>query len=193
MRTLLSDLAAGLVFFAVLLITNDIYKATAAGIILGVGQAGWSWIRTRKVEPMQWLGSGLVLLMGGATILFHDPRFVMYKPTVFFTYHGLVMLKPGWMYRYLPAANPVRPRPATTTHALRRFVEVAGVFYAAVTLGMAVLNTLIAMYADQKAWALFNAVGPAVVYSVLGTMLMVGSKLILRSAGTKYYPRHLNG
>jgi intracellular septation protein A len=183
-RTLLSDLAAGLVFFTVLLITNDIYKATAAGIILGVGQAGWSWIRTRKVEPMQWLGSGLVLVMGGATIVFHDPRFVMYKPTVFFTYHGLVMLKPGWMYRYLPTANSASPRPATTVHALRRFVEVAGIVYAAVTLGMAVLNMLIAMYASQKAWALFNAAGPAVVYSVLGTLLMVGTKVILRSSGT---------
>jgi hypothetical protein len=37
---LISDLAAGLVFFAVLLITNDIYQATATGIILGLGQAG---------------------------------------------------------------------------------------------------------------------------------------------------------
>jgi intracellular septation protein A len=183
MRTLLGDLAAGLLFFAVLLATNDIYKATAAGIILGVAQAGWSWIRTRKIEPMQGLGSGLVLIMGGATILFHDPRFVMFKPTIFFAYHGLVMLKPGWMYRYLPAPNPARPRPASTVSSMRRFVAVAGVVYAVVTIGMAVLNMLFAMYASQKGWALFNAVGPAVVYSVLGTALMIGSRLILRNAG----------
>ena len=180
MRTLLSDLAAGLVFFAVLVVTNDIYEATAAGIILGVGQAGWSWINTRKIEPMQWLGSGLVMVMGGATILFHDPRFVMFKPTVFFAYHGLVMLKPGWMYRYLPRANPADPPPVTLARARRRYVEAAGVVYAAVTLGMAALNTLFAMYASQKGWALFNALGPPVVYSVLGGLLFAGAKWVSR-------------
>jgi intracellular septation protein A len=175
----LSDLAAGLVFFAVLLITNDIYQATAVGILLGLGQAGWSWIKTRKIEPMQWLGSGAVLAVGGATILFHDPRFVMFKPTVLFTYHGLVMLKPGWMYRYLPRTSIANP-PPSVVHARRRFVEVMGVVYAAATLGMAALNALFAMYASQEGWALFNAAGPALVYSVLGSVLFVGSKRVAR-------------
>jgi intracellular septation protein A len=175
-------LGAGLLFFAVLVVTNDIYKATAAGIILGLGQAGWTWINTRKIEPMQWLGSGLVMVMGGATILFHDPRFVMFKPTVFFTYHGLVMLKPGWMYRYLPTATTAVP--AEAARVRRRYVVAAGVVYATVTLGMAVLNTLLAMYASQKAWALFNAAGPAVVYGVLGSLGFLGGKLVLRKTRT---------
>ena len=184
MRTLLSDLGAGLLFFAVLLVTNDIYKATAAGIILGLGQAGWSWIRTRKIDPMQWLGSGLVLVMGGATILFHDPRFVMYKPTVFFTYHGLVMLKPGWMYRYLP---PVTAAPSEASARLRRrYVVASGAVYAAVTLGMAVCNTLLAVYSSQKSWALFNAAGPAVVYGILGGLTFAGGKLVLRKTRARH-------
>ena len=184
MRTLLSDLSAGLLFFAVLLLTNDIYKATAAGIILGLGLAAWSWIKTRRIEPMQWLGLGLVVVMGGATILFHDPRFVMFKPTVFFAYNGLVMLKPGWMYRYLKRASTANPPPPAVAHARRRYVEVVGVVYAVVTLGMAVLNTLIAMYASQRDWALFNAAGPAVVYTVLGSLMYVGAKLVSRDPGT---------
>jgi intracellular septation protein A len=178
LRTLLSDLGAGLLFFAVLLATNDIYKATATGIILGLGQAGWSWIKTRKIEPMQGLGAGLVMVMGGATILFHDPRFVMFKPTVFFTYHGLVMLKPGWMYRYLPTVTPAPP--AEAARVRRRYVVAAGVVYAAVTLGMAVLNTLLAIYASQKVWALFSTAGPAVVYSVLGCLAFIGGKLVFQ-------------
>ncbi len=184
MRTLLSDLSAGLLFFAVLLLTNDIYKATAAGIILGLGQAGWSWIKTRRIEPRQGLGLGLVVVMGGATILFHDPRFVMFKPTVFFAYNGLTMLKPGWMYRYLKRATPADPPPPAIAHARRRYVEVMGFVYAAVTLGMAVLNTLFAVYASQNDWALFNAAGPAVVYSVLGSLAFFGGKLVPRAPGT---------
>jgi intracellular septation protein len=177
MRTLLADLGAGLLFFAVLLLTDDIYEATASGIIFGLGQAAWSWYRTRKLEPMQWLGSGLVMVMGGATIVFHDPRFVMFKPTVFFTYHGLVMLKPGWMYRYLPRVTA--PTPAAA-RARRRYVVAAGNVYAGVTLGMALLNTLFAIYASQKSWALFNAVAPAAVYTVLGSLAFISGKRVMR-------------
>jgi len=182
-RNLLSDLAAGLLFLAVLLVTNDIYMATAAGIILGSSQIGWIWIKTRRMEPMQWLGSLLTLLMGGATIIFHDPKFVMLKPTVAFTCVGLVMLTPGWMYRYLPHATSATMPQTKTTRALRHFTRLAGVIYGVATLGIAVLNAFFAIYASQEAWALFNAVGPAVVYSILGSLLFVGGRLIKRNHG----------
>lgn len=188
MRILLSDMATGLLFFAVLLATNDIYQATGAGIILGLARVGWSWLRKRRIEAMQWLGTGLVVVMGGATILLHDPRFVMFKPTVFYVGAGVLMLKPGWMYRYLPPRNPDNPLPVTVARALRRFVELAGAVYAAVTLCMAVLNTLFAIYASQKVWALFNALGPTIVYSILGSLLFVGGKLVWRKFGVE--PQH---
>jgi intracellular septation protein len=186
MRTLLTDMAAGLLFFAVLAFTNDIYKATLAGVVFGVGVASWIWIKTRRLEPMQLLGLGLVLVMGSATIMFHDPRYMMYKPTVYFICVGLVMLKPGWMYRYMPKAKNAQQLPAASVRARRRFIEVSGAVYCAVTLGMALLNTLLAMYASQKIWALFNAAGAPVVYSVMGTFLWLGA----RTVRTRTEPRH---
>ena len=51
---------------------------------------------------MQWLSLFLVLGSGTATLLTHDPRFVMIKPSVIYSIVGIVMLKPGWMNRYLP-------------------------------------------------------------------------------------------
>jgi intracellular septation protein len=182
-RNLLSDLAAGLLFLAVLLVTNDIYMATAAGIILGLIQVSWFWINARRIEPMQCLGSLLTLLMGGATIIFHNPKFVMLKPTVAFTCVGAVMLTPGWMYRYLPHASSASVPQTKTSRALRRFTRLMGVVYAAATLGIAALNAYFAIYTGQKAWALFNAVGPAVVFSILGSLLFVGGRLIKRNHG----------
>jgi intracellular septation protein A len=186
MRTLLADMAAGLLFFAVLTFTNDIYKATLAGVIFGVGVTWWIWIKTCRLEPMQLLGLGLVLVMGSATILLHDPRFMMYKPTVYFICVGLVMLKPGWMYRYMPKATNAQELPAASMRARRRFIEVAGAVYCAVTLGMALLNALLALYASQKTWALFNATGAPVVYSVMGGLLWLSAKRV--RARTE--PRH---
>jgi intracellular septation protein A len=184
MRTLLADMAAGLLFFAILALTNDIYKATLAGVIFGLGVAGWIWVKTRKLEPMQLLGLGLVMVMGSATILFHDHRFVMYKPTVYFTCAGLVMLKTGWMYRYMPKATNTQELPAATVRASRRYIEVAGVVYCVVTLAMALLNALLAMFTSQKTWALFNAAGAPVVYSVMGTLLWLGARKVRTRTGS---------
>ena len=178
MRILLADMAAGLLFFAVLASTKDIYKATFAGVVFGVAIASWLWIKTRKLEMMQLLGLGLVLVMGSATILFHDPRFVMYKPTVYYLCMGVVMLKPGWMYRYMPKPSNAQQLPAASVSARRRFIEVAGSVYCAVTLGMALLNAVLALYANQKTWALFNAAGAPVVYSLMGALLWFGAKRV---------------
>jgi len=178
MRTLLADMAAGLLFFAVLTLTNDIYKATLAGVVFGVGVAIWIWIKIRRLEPMQLLGLGLVLVMGSATILLHDARFMMYKPTIYFICAGLVMLKPGWMYRYMPKVTNAQEIPAASVRARRRFIEAAGAVYCAVTLGMALLNALLALYASQRSWALFNAAGAPVVYSGMGVLLWLGARRV---------------
>ena len=178
MRSLLADMAAGLLFFAVLTFTNDIYKATLVGVLFGVGMTSWIWIKARRLEPMQLLGVGLVLVMGSATLVLHDPRFMMYKPTVYYFCVGLVMLKPGWMYRYMPKAPEAQALPAVSVRARRRFIEVAGAVYCAVTLGMALLNALLAVYASQKTWALFNAAGAPLVYSVMGSLLWLGARTV---------------
>ncbi len=188
MRTLLADMAAGLLFFAVLTFTNDIYQATLAGVVFGVGVASWIWIKTRRLEPMQLLGLGLVSVMGSATLVLHDPRFMMYKPTVYFVCAGLVMLKPGWMYRYLPKPTDAPALPAASVRARRRFIAVAGAVYCAVTLAMALLNALLALYASQKTWALFNAAGAPVVYSVMGSLLWLAARTVRARTEPKYEP-----
>jgi intracellular septation protein len=180
MRTLLADMAAGLLFFAVLVITNDIYKATIVGVAFGVGVAAWIWITTRRFEPMQLVGLGLVLVAGGATIMFHDPRFMMYKPTVYFTCAGLVMLKPGWMRRYMPKPESAVMVPEAVSLARRRYIVVAGAVYCAVTLGMAAANAVLAMNASQKTWALFNAAAAPIVYSSMGLLLWAGARRVRR-------------
>ena len=47
-------------------------------------------------EPVS--GAGL----GSATLITNDPRFVMIKPSLIYVIVGIVMLKPGWINRYLP-------------------------------------------------------------------------------------------
>jgi len=51
---------------------------------------------------MQWMSLFLVLGAGTVTLITRDPRFVMIKPSVIYLIVGVVMLKRGWMNRYLP-------------------------------------------------------------------------------------------
>jgi len=107
----------------------------------------------------------------------------MCKPTVAFTCVGLVMLKPGWLSRYPPRVTSATVLQANTVYARRPFVRRVGVVYAGATLGIAVLNAPFAMYASQKGWALFNAAGPAEVYTILRRVLFIGGRLSKRDRG----------
>jgi intracellular septation protein len=168
MRKLLLDTGAGLLFFLVLLATGDIYLATWVGIGLGVAIVVWGWTRQGRFDPMQGLGLGLVVVMGGATILTRDPRFVMFKPSLLQICLGCAMLRPGWMLRYISPANAARTP---------RFAVVAvGYVYAATMFAMALVNGLIATFASQETWALYAAIGPIAVFSLLGG----GAYLVLR-------------
>jgi intracellular septation protein A len=44
---------------------------------------------------MQWASLGLVIVLGGATVLTGDPRFVMIKPTIAYLTVGAAMLQRG--------------------------------------------------------------------------------------------------
>lgn len=69
-----------------------IYTATIVAIVATVGQIGWLRWRTGKVEPMQWLSLGVIVLFGGATILAHDETFIKWKPTVLYWLMGGALL-----------------------------------------------------------------------------------------------------
>src|SRR3569833_676775 len=50
----------------------DIYVATAVAIVASVIQVVWSWFRHRKVENIQWITMGLIVVLGGLTLLLKD-------------------------------------------------------------------------------------------------------------------------
>lgn len=59
-----------------------IYTATAVAIAATLAQVGYSWIKFRKVEAMQWITLLLIMVMGGLTLYFQDEQFIKWKPTV---------------------------------------------------------------------------------------------------------------
>ncbi len=60
----------------------DIYTATAVAIAAAIIQAALFYSRHRKLEKMHLVNVGLLTVFGGATLLFHNEAFIMWKPTV---------------------------------------------------------------------------------------------------------------
>ena len=84
---LLLDFFPIVLFFAAFKVWG-IYVATAVAIVATIAQIGWLRYSTGKVEPMQWLSLGIIVLFGGATILAHDETFIKWKPTVLYWMMG---------------------------------------------------------------------------------------------------------
>ncbi|MFP4610324.1 MAG: inner membrane-spanning protein YciB [Thiohalophilus sp.] len=58
-----------------------IYPATAVAIAGSVVQNAFYWYRHRKFENMHLVTLALIIILGGATLLFQNKAFIMWKPT----------------------------------------------------------------------------------------------------------------
>ena len=70
----------------------DIYTATAVIIVATIIQVGYTWFKFKKVEPMQWITLGLIIVMGGATIYLQNEQFIKWKLTIIEWLFGLAFL-----------------------------------------------------------------------------------------------------
>jgi intracellular septation protein len=144
-KLLLLDLASTIVFLVVFLLTHNTILAVGLGMALGLAQIATQFVRRRAIETMEWLSLFLVIAAGTATLLTDDPRFVLFKPTVIYTIVGVVMLKPGWMNRYLPdIARAVVPDVAV----------VVGFVWAGLMFVSAMVNAFVALTCSVATWAL---------------------------------------
>ena len=143
---LLLDLASTIFFLIVFSLTHNVRLAVGLGMALGLAQIGIQFARGKPIAAMEWLSLFLVIASGTATLLTNDPRFVQFKPSAIYTIVGLVMLKPGWMKRYLPPiAQAVMPDIAI----------VMGFLWAALMFASAVINAVVAINFSLATWAWF--------------------------------------
>lgn len=60
----------------------DIYTATAVIIVATIIQVAVTWFIHKKVETMQWITLGLIVVMGGATLYLQNEEFIKWKLTI---------------------------------------------------------------------------------------------------------------
>ncbi|MDP1868518.1 inner membrane-spanning protein YciB [Bradyrhizobium sp.] len=146
---LAQDFFSTIVFLAIYLITGNVMLATSVAIAGAVGQVAYARYKGQQLGYMTWASLGLVIVLGGATLLTHDPRFVLAKPAIGHFAIGAIMLKRGWMLRYMP---PI------VTETVPEYVTIAGYAWAALMFVLGAGTIAVAATGDLKLWAFYVSV-----------------------------------
>ena len=154
---LATDFLSTIVFLAVYLATDNVVLATAVAIAGAVAQVIYAHIKGQPLGFMTWASLALVIVLGAATLLTNDPRFVLAKPSIAHFAIGAIMLKRGWMLRYMP------PIAAAT---IPEDVTIAGYAWAALMFVLGLGTIAVAATGDLKLWAFYVSV------------VMIGAKLL---------------
>jgi intracellular septation protein len=144
-----TDFLSTLIFLVLYLISGNLALATSVAIAGAVGQMIFARVKGRSLNFMAYASLGLVIVLGGATLLTHDPRFVLAKPSIAHFAIGAIMLRRGWMLRYMPAI---------VAQTIPQYVTIAGYAWAALMFVLGLGTIAVALTGDMKLWAIYVSV-----------------------------------
>src|ERR1700676_5076466 len=146
---LLTDFLSTSVFLVLYLSTDNVLLATSVAIAGAVAQVVYSRVNGKPLGFMTYASLALVIVLGGATLLTNDPRFVLAKPSIAHFAIGAIMLKRGWMLRYMP---PI------VAEIIPEYVTLAGYAWAALMFALGLGTIAVAATGDLKLWAIYVSV-----------------------------------
>ena len=133
----------------------DIYVATAVVIVATVIQVAYAWFRYRKVETMQWITLGLIIVMGGATILLHDEQFIKWKLSIIEWLFGLAFIGSQFIGKK-PFVERMMSKSLTLPDFVwRRLNLMWGCFFIAVGF----INVYVMFHYTTEQWVTFKTFG----------------------------------
>lgn len=175
MRTALyqlgEDFLSTIVFLIAYFVSGELYLAIAVAMAVGIGQFLLLKQQGRTPDIMAWLSLVMVIALGGASLMTKDSRFIMAKPSVVHFAVGVVMLRRGWLARYMPEF--------VKQNVPENVLIGSGYAWAALMFALGLINLYVANQYTIEVWAWFIsvfAIGAKVVafliqYGVIWVMI----------------------
>ncbi len=173
------DFFSTIVFLVVYLASDNVVLATGIAIGASFAQVIYARLKGQTLGFMTWASLALVIVLGGATLLTSDPRFVLAKPAIAHFAIGAIMLRRGWMLRYMPPL---------VTETIPEYVTAAGFAWAVLMFALGAGTIAVAATGDLKLWAFYVsviAIGAklaAFAIQYLAFRLLIASRLRARRA-----------
>ncbi len=121
-----SDFLSALLFSLAIVLSGNVRLAAGVVIAAGLAELGYIKLAGRRIEPVRWMSFALVLMLGGATILTQQARFVMLKPSVTHLMAAALMLRRGGMVRHITAIDAQRAESTGRRNTTGRNVATTG-------------------------------------------------------------------
>lgn len=155
---ILSDLIAVILFFITYTVTKNIFWATAVALVIGVFQAGFTWLKYKKLDTMQWVSLILIIVLGGATLLFQDDRFIKWKPTLLFWFGSAALLTGHLLGK--SGLKALMGKEMTLPDGIWRNLTFAWIVFFAL---MGLINLLVAYNFTQAQWVNYKLFGSTIL------------------------------
>lgn len=133
----------------------DIYVATGVAIVATIAQIAWLRYSRGKVEPMQWISLGVIVLFGGATIISQNETFIKWKPTVLYWLMAGVLAAGQLLFRKNLLKSLMGAQMVLPDHAWR----VMNWSWIGFFTLMGVINLWVAYNFDTDTWVTFKLFG----------------------------------
>lgn len=128
--------------------------ATATAMLATFVQIALVWMRHRKVDSMLWVSLAIITVFGGATLFFHNPTFIKWKPTALYWLFAVALLAAGLFGRNL-IRNLLQAQISLPDGVWVRLNRAWAVFFAI----MGVLNLYVAYSFSEEFWVNFKLFG----------------------------------
>jgi len=172
---LLLDFLPVIIFFAVYKYSGDIILATAVLIPATLAQMAYTWFRSHRIEKMQLVTLVLVVLLGGATVLFQDKTFIQWKPTIVNWLFAVAFLGSQFIGEKTIVQRLMDANISLPDFAWKKLNVAWVVFFAA----LGVVNLVVAFNFSEETWVNFKLFG------------MLGLTLVFIIAQGVYLSRHI--
>jgi intracellular septation protein len=146
---LATDLLSSLIFLVIYLASGNIVLAASVAIAGAIVQVMYARIKGHELSFMAYASLALVIVLCTAALLTQDPRFVLAKPSIAHFAIGAIMLKRGWMLRYMP------PLVAET---IPEYVTIAGYAWAGLMFVLGAGTIAVAATGDLWLWGIYVSV-----------------------------------
>lgn len=153
---LLFDFFPILVFFVCFKLFG-LYSATAVAIVLSILQVIFYRLKYQRYEKLHLISLFLIVVLGGATLIFRNPWFIKWKPTAIYWLSSVIFFSSAYIGKK-PIIQKIMESNITLPQKIwRRLSHAWSTFF----LIMGSVNLYVAYHFDTNTWVNFKLFGGA--------------------------------
>jgi intracellular septation protein len=152
-----------IVLFFIVYKVSDIYTATAIAMIASLSQVAFYRLKFQHYEKMHLVSLAIIMTLGSATLFFHNPLFIKWKPTGIYWLSALVFLGSS----FIGSKPLIQKMMEANVRLPQKIWHRLNIAWTLFFIFMGAVNLYVAYHYDTNAWVnfkLFGGVGFTVLF-----------------------------